>query len=77
MHLDTDRGYDLIGDVHGCAHSLEHLLDSLGYRLHAGVWRHPRRMALFLGDLIDVIAVGLQFQKEATVAAGYQWPLQT
>ena len=53
MHLDTDRGYDLIGDVHGCAHSLEHLLDSLGYRLHAGVWRHPRRMALFLGDIID------------------------
>lgn len=53
MHLDTDRGYDLIGDVHGCAHSLEHLLDSLGYRLRAGVWRHPRRMALFLGDIID------------------------
>ena len=53
MHLDADRGYDLIGDVHGCAHSLEHLLDSLGYRLHAGVWRHPRRMALFLGDIID------------------------
>ena len=33
MHLDTDRGYDLIGDVHGCAHSLEHLLDSLGLSL--------------------------------------------
>lgn len=53
MLLDADRGYDLIGDIHGCAHSLEHLLDSLGYRLHGGVWRHPRRMALFLGDIID------------------------
>ncbi len=53
MLLDLDRGYDLIGDVHGCGHSLERLLDRLGYRLRAGVWRHPRRMALFLGDIID------------------------
>ncbi|MFT5781700.1 MAG: diadenosine tetraphosphatase ApaH/serine/threonine PP2A family protein phosphatase [Pseudomonas sp.] len=53
MQLDPQRGYDLIGDVHGCAHSLERLLDALGYRLHAGMWRHPCRMALFLGDIID------------------------
>ena len=53
MLLDPDRSYDLIGDVHGCVHSLKHLLDKLGYRQHAGVWRHPRRMALFLGDIID------------------------
>ena len=51
--LDPDRGYDLIGDIHGCAHTLERLLMELGYRPEAGVWRHPRRMALFLGDLID------------------------
>mgnify|MGYP003513710329 FL=1 len=53
MYLDPRRGYDLIGDVHGCAHSLERLLDSLGYRLRGGVWQHPRRMVLFLGDIID------------------------
>lgn len=23
MQLDPGRGYDLIGDVHGCAHTLE------------------------------------------------------
>ena len=46
------RAY-VIGDVHGCAHSLERLLDQLGYRQQAGVWRHSRRMALFLGDIID------------------------
>ncbi|TWI53104.1 calcineurin-like phosphoesterase family protein [Pseudomonas duriflava] len=51
--LDPDRGYDLIGDIHGCAHVLERLLDQMGYRRHNGVWRHPQRMALFLGDLID------------------------
>ncbi|WP_407311171.1 metallophosphoesterase [Pseudomonas sp. nanlin1] len=51
--LDPARSYDLIGDVHGCAHTLEHLLDTLGYRRQAGVWRHPWRQALFLGDIID------------------------
>lgn len=53
MLLDPARSYDLIGDIHGCAHTLEHLLERLGYRKLAGIWRHPRRMVLFLGDLID------------------------
>jgi len=46
-------GYDLIGDVHGCAVSLVLLLDRLGYRLQKGVYRHPTRQAIFLGDLVD------------------------
>lgn len=53
MVIDPDRGYDLIGDVHGCARTLTHLLDQLGYRLQGGVWRHPRRQVIFLGDIID------------------------
>ncbi|MCR4511568.1 metallophosphoesterase [Pseudomonas sp. 32.2.56] len=53
MHLDPARGYDLIGDVHGCAKTLERLLSTLGYRFQAGVWRHPQRMVIFLGDLVD------------------------
>lgn len=53
MQLDPARSYDLIGDVHGCARTLQLLLEQLGYRRHAGVWRHPSRMALFLGDIID------------------------
>lgn len=51
--LDPARSYDLIGDVHGCAHTLEHLLDQMGYHKQGGVWRHPSRMAVFLGDIID------------------------
>ena len=51
--LDPARSYDLIGDVHGCALTLEHLLDRLGYKRQGGVWRHPSRMAVFVGDIID------------------------
>ncbi|MFJ4371300.1 metallophosphoesterase [Pseudomonas japonica] len=51
--LDPARSFDLIGDVHGCAHTLERLLDSLGYKRQGGVWRHAQRQALFLGDIID------------------------
>lgn len=53
MQLDPERSYDLIGDVHGCADTLVQLLDALGYRRQGGVWRHSRRQAIFLGDLID------------------------
>ncbi len=45
--------YDIIGDIHGHASRLEALLAKLGYQQRAGVWRHPERKALFLGDLID------------------------
>lgn len=52
--LDPDfHAYDLIGDVHGCADALQALLDGMGYRRVHGVWRHPKRIALFTGDLID------------------------
>lgn len=45
--------YDIIGDVHGHAAALKALLAGLGYRLRAGVWRHPGRQAVFVGDFID------------------------
>lgn len=51
--LDPARSYDLIGDVHGCAHTLERLLDAMGYKRQGGVWRHAQRQAIFLGDIID------------------------
>ncbi|MGO2133352.1 MAG: metallophosphoesterase [Halomonas sp.] len=47
------EGYDLIGDVHGCGASLVKLLEQMGYRQRDGVYRHPRRKVIFLGDLID------------------------
>ena len=47
------NGYDVIGDIHGCADRLEALLSRLGYEKNGGVWRHPDRMVVFLGDYID------------------------
>jgi len=45
--------YDIIGDIHGCAHSLQRLLEVLGYAMCDGVYRHPSRTVIFLGDFID------------------------
>lgn len=53
MWIDPARSYDLIGDIHGCARTLERLLERLGYKKRSGVWQHGHRQALFLGDLID------------------------
>ena len=47
------EGYDLIGDVHGCGATLAALLEKLGYHQRSGVYRHPHRKVIFLGDLID------------------------
>ena len=46
-------GFDIIGDIHGCADKLTGLLTQLGFRQSGGVFRHPERQALFVGDLID------------------------
>lgn len=45
--------YDLIGDIHGHADELERLLGTLGYENAGGVFRHPDRRVIFLGDFID------------------------
>ncbi|GGK60920.1 metallophosphoesterase [Amphritea balenae] len=47
------EGFDLIGDVHGCARSLELLLVKMGYSRKAGIYQHPRRQVIFLGDIVD------------------------
>jgi len=50
----TLKGYDIIGDVHGCAEKLKALLRELGYRPdESGIYRHADRTAVFVGDLID------------------------
>ncbi|MEN3319903.1 MAG: hypothetical protein V7643_3304 [Mycobacterium sp.] len=49
------KGYDIIGDVHGCATALEDLLTGLGYQPNdwTGAYWHPERCAVFVGDLVD------------------------
>ncbi len=59
--LRDDHGpFDVIGDVHGCRHELETLLDRLGYTITrdasgraVDAVHHGGRRAVFLGDLID------------------------
>ncbi|TNC82744.1 MAG: serine/threonine protein phosphatase [Oleiphilus sp.] len=47
------QGYDLIGDVHGCALALERLLKKLGYQHVRGCYRHESRKVIFVGDIVD------------------------
>lgn len=44
---------DLIGDIHGHADKLEELLQKLGYTKNKGIYSHPERKVVFLGDYID------------------------
>ena len=44
--------YDIIGDVHGFASLLKKLLKSMGYTKINGIWQHPERTAIFIGDFI-------------------------
>ena len=43
----------IMGDIHGHGEPLKRLRHRLGYTEIDGVWRHPTRKALFLGDYID------------------------
>src|SRR5947208_2510055 len=45
--------YDLIGDIHGYADELVKLLETLGYQKAKGVYRHPERRVIFVGDFVD------------------------
>src|SRR5690606_34938295 len=47
------HGYDIIGDIHGCANTLEKLLQKMNYECIEGAYRHPCRQAVFLGDVVD------------------------
>jgi predicted MPP superfamily phosphohydrolase len=45
--------YDLIGDIHGYATELKALLTKMDYQELDGVWQHPERRVIFLGDFVD------------------------
>lgn len=69
------RGLDFIGDIHGYAGDLRELLQRLGYRTEDGVYRHPDRQVVFLGDFIDGGKQNLQVIDIAKpmVDAGYAY----
>ncbi|WP_417529526.1 metallophosphoesterase [Marinobacter lipolyticus] len=45
--------YDLIGDIHGHAAELKSPLAKMDYEEIEGVWQHPERKVIFLGDFVD------------------------
>ncbi len=47
------KGYDIIGDIHGCGRTLVKLLEVMGYKKRNGVYQHPNRQAIFVGDVVD------------------------
>jgi hypothetical protein len=48
------ENYDIIGDIHGFADSLEYLLQSMGYKKNSdGYYQHHDRIAVFVGDFVD------------------------
>ncbi len=46
-------GLDVVGDIHGHHDELICLLRKLGYSDDSGVWKHPERRVVFVGDMID------------------------
>ncbi|MGY4255303.1 hypothetical protein ACVI1L_002371 [Bradyrhizobium sp. USDA 4516] len=48
----TDK-FDIIGDIHGHADALRRLLAALGYQEVDGLFRHPERRVIFVGDFVD------------------------
>ena len=51
--LNNSTEFDVIGDIHGHASALENLLAEMGYANRDGAWRHPERLAVFIGDYVD------------------------
>ena len=45
--------YDIIGDIHGYCSKLKELLLKLGYSEINGIYQHPERKLIFVGDYID------------------------
>jgi hypothetical protein len=44
---------DCVTDIHGCIEEFREILGKLGYAYVDGVWKHPTRKLVVLGDLVD------------------------
>ena len=50
-----EKGFDIVGDVHGCSDELHSLLEVLGYRIFGQDNAHPpeRRQLILAGDMVN------------------------
>lgn len=51
--MPVSMRYDIVGDIHGFGDALKRLLLKLGYQQINGVWQHPQRILISVGDFID------------------------
>lgn len=51
--FDSNKSPDFIGDIHGYLEDLERLFLKLGYTKSDGIYIHPTRIPIFLGDYIN------------------------
>jgi hypothetical protein len=49
----SSSGYDLVGDIRDHADALHRLLNELDYVEIEGIFRHPKRKMIFVGDFTD------------------------
>ncbi|HAH22388.1 MAG TPA: phosphoesterase [Prolixibacteraceae bacterium] len=53
MESKSQHMIDFIGDIHGYADQLTQLLEKMGYSSKFGIYSHPKRKVIFVGDYID------------------------
>ncbi len=51
--FNSNKKPDFIGDIHGYLPDLERLFKKLGYKEQDGIYIHPDRIPVFLGDFIN------------------------
>jgi hypothetical protein len=51
--VNSNKKLDIIGDIHGHYKELVTLLEKMDYSKINGIWQHPNRKAIFVGDMVS------------------------
>ena len=53
IDYNQNKQPDFIGDIHGHFDALVQLFEKMGYTINDGIYSHPNRFPVFIGDYID------------------------